>query len=108
MSTLLEEASIQSLRKFQDPAVVVSLRRPADVLVDAASSTPAGTLRKAAWDVKVINALGNDHFQSTLEAPLAAADRYREESMEHQSTAQQCADSGIKYEPLVFTAQGGI
>ena len=28
--------------------------------------------------------------------------------MEHQSTAQQCADSGIKYEPLVFTAQGGI
>ena len=39
---------------------------------------------------------------------MYVADRYREHAMDHQSTEQLCADAGIKYEPLVFTSQGGV
>jgi hypothetical protein len=92
---------------LDEPAVVVSMRRPADVLVDI-SAQAHGNFRKVAWDVKVINALGAGHIDATLQSPLAAADAYRLSALERQDTANLCAEKGIKYEPLVFTAQGGI
>ena len=63
---------------------------------------------KVAWDVKVINALGSDHLGHTLQGSLAAADEYREHSLEHQDTARRCLENGVRYEPLVFTLQGGV
>ena len=60
-----------------------------------------------ALDVKVINALGAGHFDETLGGPLKAAEAYRAQAMEHQQTAQRCEAQGIRFEPLVFTAQGG-
>jgi hypothetical protein len=98
---------LEKMGLLDEPAVVVSLRRPADVLVDGSAQAP-GSFRKVAWDVKVINALGVDHRDATLQSPLAAADAYRMSALEHQDTANLCAEKGIKYEPLVFTAQGGI
>ena len=92
---------------LDEPAVVVSMRRPADVLVDSSAQTP-NNFHKVAWDVKVVNALGADHVLATLQSPLAAADAYRLGAMERQDTANLCAAKGVKYEPLVFTAQGGI
>ena len=63
---------------------------------------------KVALDVKVINALGPDHFADSMTRSLVAADAYRLHAMEFQDTANRCAQRGVKYEPIVFTAQGGI
>jgi hypothetical protein len=95
----LEKAGI-----LNEDAILVSLRRPADVLMD----DPGRGHTKVALDVKVINALGQDHLNATLLSPLGAADAYRERSLEHQDTARRCAERGVHYEPVVFTAQGGI
>ena len=95
----LEKAGI-----LNEDAVMVCLRRPADVLVD----NPSNRLEKVALDVKVINSLGPSHFNSTLVSSLAAADEYRLEVMEHLDTASRCAERNVRYEPMVFTAQGGI
>ena len=62
---------------------------------------------RTALDVKVINSLGPEHASATLQSPLAAAEAYRLQQMEHLNTAQQCAEHGICYTPLVFTRQGG-
>lgn len=83
---------------------VICLRRPADVLVD----DPRNRIQKVALDVKVINALGPGHMEGTMHSSAAAADAYREVAMEHQDTARRCLERGIRYEPLVFTAQGGM
>ena len=37
-----------------------------------------------------------------------AANAYREHALEHQETARKCKENGVRYEPLVFTVQGGI
>ena len=39
---------------------------------------------------------------------LAAAEEYREGQLDHLDTQALCTAAGISYEPLVFTAQGGI
>ena len=70
----------------------------------ASAANPA----KVAWDVKVINSLGSDHLDHTLQGALSAADEYRERSLEHQDTARRCLENGVRYEPLVFTLQGGV
>ena len=90
---------------LDEPAVMIgSLRRPADVLVDDISNR----LDKMALDIKVINGLGPEHYSDALVGGLQAADKYRIRAMEFQDTAALCARQGVKYEPLVFTAQGGM
>ena len=91
---------------LDDPGVLVSLRRPADVLVDDFSVGERSTERMA-LDIKVINALGPTHFNETLGGALAAAAKYRDYSISHLDTGARCAARGIKYMPLVFTTQGG-
>ena len=83
---------------------VICMRRPADVLVD----DPGTRIDKVALDIKVINALGPGHIEATMHSSSAAADAYRLQALEHQDTARQCLERGIRYEPLVFTAQGGM
>ena len=95
---LLERAGL-----LDDPNIMVDLRRPADVLIQEG----AGEITRSALDVKIINALGPDHFTATLSGSLTAAEAYREQAMAHQNTADLCAAQGIAYEPLVFTCQGG-
>ena len=94
----LEKAGI-----FNENAVIC-LRRPADILVD----NPENRIEKVALDVKVINALGPGHIEATMHSSTAAADAYRDVALDYQDTARRCLERGIKYEPLVFTAQGGI
>ncbi|CAE8604691.1 unnamed protein product, partial [Polarella glacialis] len=93
---------------LDEDAILTSLRRPADVLVDGVVPGRVGQPQKVAWDVKVINALGPDHLQETLRSPLGAADLYRERALAHQDTEQRCLEHGVRYTPLVFTAQGGL
>ena len=100
MNPELEKASI-----LDEPAVTIpSLRRSADVLVDDTSNY----LQKMALDVKVINASGPGHFTDSLGGGLQAADKYRVQAMEFQNTAAQCAQRGVRFEPVVFTCQGGV
>jgi hypothetical protein len=85
------------------------MRRPADVLVEGLGGTSGrhNTSEKVALDVKVINALGTDHYSDTSQGPLVAAEAYREKSLALNQTAERCRVQGIVYEPLVFTSQGG-
>ena len=103
MQPELEKAGILE----DDAIVMLSRRRPADVLIHSPVSSDVNS-RKVAWDVKVINALGNNHLGHTLQGALLAADEYREHSLEHQDTARRCQENDVRYEPLVFTVQGGI
>ena len=66
-----------------------------------------GSMQRVALDIKVINALGTDHFDLTLQSSQAALSSYRDQQMEHLNTFAQCAARGIHYEPMVFSAQGG-
>ena len=59
-------------------------------------------------DVRVINALGHDHFDDTISAPLKAAEAYRGKALIHNQTAERCQAQVFAYEPLVFTCQGGV
>ena len=97
----LEKAGI-----LDEPGVIVSLSRAADVLVDGLASR-ASMPGRVALDIKVINALGPSHFNLTLGGPLAAASTYRDHAIAHKDTGARCAARGIRYEPLVFTTQGG-
>ena len=94
----LEKAGI-----FNENAVIC-MRRPADVLVD----DPGSRIEKVALDVKVINALGPGHVEETMRSSLEAADAYRLQARDYQDTTRRCSERGIKYEPLVFTSQGGM
>ena len=105
---------LEKAGNLDEPGVLVSLRRPADVLVDSLSSgarqqqqqRPQEAPNQVALDIKVINALGQGHYEKTLNGPHAAAVAYRQHQQQHQNTGAQCAAVGICYEPLVFTAQG--
>ena len=67
----------------------------------------ARSAERIALDIKIVNALGANHFMETLEGPLVAATNYRTKSIEHLDTGTRCSARGIRYEPLVFTSQGG-
>jgi hypothetical protein len=97
----LEKAGI-----LDEPGVFVSLQRPADVLVDGLG-VGARPVERVALDIKVINALGAGHYNETLGGPLVAAEAYRTRALAHLDTAARYAARGIRYEPLVFTTQGG-
>ena len=96
---------------LEDDSIFVNLRRPADVLAEMGSAgTPSGGAPwvRTALDVKVINAMGQGHLEDTCVGGLVAAEAYREQQKQHLNTADLCAQRGISYEPLVFTAQGGM
>jgi hypothetical protein len=99
-------AELEKAGVLDEPGVFVSLSRPADVMVDDFRVGERSTDR-VALDIKVINALGAGHFNETLRGPLVAAAAYREQAIAHGDTGARCAARGIKYEPLVFTTQGG-
>ena len=87
----------------------MNLRRPADVLTDLGGSRSSGNRSaRVALDIKVINGLGQDHLAASCVSGTAAAEAYREQQKEHLNTAALCSERGIAYEPIVFTAQGGI
>ena len=94
----LEKAGI-----LDEEGVFVDLGRPADVLIDGRMGSNRGTER-VALDVKVINALGANHFDELLQGSQTAAANYREFACEHQQTRSRCAEKGLRYEPVrIFT-----
>ena len=98
----LEKAGV-----LDEPGVLVDMRRPADVMVESMPAPGGLGVERVAFDVKIINSLGASHFDCTLTGPVAAASAYREHSANHQNTRVRCAARGVRYEPLVFTTQGG-
>ena len=99
-------AELEKAGVLDDYGVFVDLCRPADVMIDSLDASGSG-LERVALDIKVINSLGAGHYQDTLDGPLVAAAKYREESCNRASVRTRCAAKGIRYEPLVFTTQGG-
>jgi hypothetical protein len=104
---------LERIGLLAEPGMLLDLRRPADVLIEGALNSQAGgpgssPLDRLALDVKVINALGPAHIEATAQHPLAAAEAYHDHAMALQQTATRCAERGITYAPLVFTAQGGM
>ena len=93
-----------------------SRRRPADVLVCSsaifAKTLPDGTLERMppriALDFAVVNALGRGHWRQTLQEPGAASQAYAETKRNYRNTAQQCENAGVRFQPMVFEAQGGM
>ena len=61
---------------LHEPGIFLEMRRPADVLVEGLGGTSGrhNTSEKVALDVKVINALGTDHYSDTSQGPLVAAE----------------------------------
>ena len=100
---------LEKVGVLEEPGVFVSMRRPADVMVDDDVVVGRGDQRtdKLALDVKIISALCPSHYNETLRGPLVAAEAYRERSFDHLQTRALCAEKGVRYEPLVFTVQGG-
>ena len=98
----LEKAGV-----LDEPGVLVDMRRPADIMVESMPTPGNQGVERIAFDVKVINALGPSHFDLSLTGPLAAASAYRDHAANHQCTRTRCAARGVRYEPLVFTTQGG-
>ena len=91
-------------------------RRPADVLICSsaifAGTLPDGSLERMppriALDFAVVNALGRGHWHETFGEPGGAAKGYVETKRRYRNTAQQCEDAGIRFQPMVFEAQGGM
>ena len=84
-----------------------SIRLPQiDGLIDGLESGNQGPER-IALDVKIINALGQGHFRDTTDGPLVAASKYRDTACARNDVRARCAARGIRYEPVVFTTQGG-
>ena len=99
-------AELEKAGVLDEDGVFIDLSRPADVMVDEMDGLSRGSERLA-LDVKVINALGSGHYQDTLEGPLVAAEKYRETACARGDVRARCAAKGVRYEPLVFTTQGG-
>ena len=100
MNPELEKAGI-----LEEPGVFVDMARPADIFIPDFGE--AGSSIRVALDVKVINALGNNHYLETLDGPMVAAENYRETASLRDDVRARCAARGVRYEPLVFTTQGG-
>lgn len=66
---------------------------------------------RIALDFAVINALGRGHWRESRERlaePGAAAERYAEKKRNFRNTAQRCEEAGVRFVPIVFTAQGSM
>jgi hypothetical protein len=99
-------AELETAGVLDEQGVFVDLCRPADVMIDALDATSSG-VERVALDIKVINALGPGHYQESLDGPLVAAENYREAACSRGNVRARCAAKGVRYEPLVFTTQGG-
>ena len=55
-----------------------------------------------------MNALGRGHWRDTLGEPGAASTGYAAKKRGYRNTAQQCEDAGIRFQPMVFEALGGM
>ena len=99
---------------FTDPALMVELRRPADVLIKLARTDLAGTgtapapAERVALDVKVINACGPAHMATWDKPdPQVAMRNYAAKANTISDTEALGTAHGVRYAPIVFTAQGG-
>ena len=92
---------------LDEPGIFLDLSRPADVLIDGICSG-ARMQERTALDIKIINALGQGHYDDTQEGALVAAERYRATACSRARIFERCAERGIRYEPLVFTTQGAL
>ena len=101
LNAALEKAGI-----LDEEGVFVDLCRPADVMVEGIDAVSRG-VERVALDIKVINAVATCHYQDTVMGPLAAAEKYREAACSRGRVRARCVEKGIRYEPLVFTAEGG-
>ena len=99
-------AELEKAGVLNEEGVFVDLSRPADVMVDGLGSA-IRSVERLALDIKVINSLGVGHYADTLEGPLVAAGKYRDAASARDNVRAKCAEKGVCYEPLVFTAQGG-
>ena len=61
---------------------------------------------RIAFDFAVVNALGRSHWQETLGEPGAASEGYAVTKRQYRNIAQQCEDAGVRFQPMVFEAQG--
>ena len=100
-------AEVEKGGLLDEPGIFLDLSRPADVLVDGIGSG-SRPQERVALDIKVINALGQGHYNDTQEGPLVAAERYRVAACSRARIFDRCAERGIRYEPLVFTTQGAM
>ena len=98
-------AELEKSGILDEEGVFVDLSRPADIMVEDLGA--AHGMERVALDIKVINALGAGHFADTLQGPLVAAEKYREAALSRANVRARCAERGVRYEPIVFTAQGG-
>ena len=60
-----------------------------------------------ALDLAVVNALGAGHWDETLRGPGSAAGAYSVHKCRHQRTEELCRAAGVRFQPLVWEAQGG-
>ena len=98
----LEKAGI-----LDEPGVFVDMSRPADVFIPDLANAENESFSRVALDIKIINALGQSHYEESLESSTLAAENYRETANNRADVRARCAARGIRYEPVVFTTQGG-
>ena len=105
---------LEAARLLSDSTLPDGRRRPADVLVVAAAALspflPDGSrscrVQPVALDFAIVNALGQGHWQQTLQHGAAAAEAYSDQKRRHLDTQAKCHAAGIKFQPMVLTAQG--
>jgi ribosomal protein S9 len=91
-------------------------RRPADVLVCSGAALvprlPDGSCAlgptRVALDFAVINALGPGHWNETFRKSGSAAEAYANKKRLYLDTATKCEAAGVRFQPMVFEAQGGM
>jgi ribosomal protein S9 len=91
-------------------------RRPADVLVCSGAALvprlPDGSCAlgptRVALDFAVINALGPGHWNETFRKSGSAAEAYANKKRLYLDTAIKCEAAGVRFQPMVFEAQGGM
>ena len=107
---------IEAPEVLKDTSLPDGRRRPADILVCSAArlvpELPDGSRstrhRKVALDFAVVNALGQNHWQETLDGAGRAAASYAQKKRRHQDTDAKCRAAGILFQPIVLESQGGI
>ena len=100
MNPDLEKAGI-----LEEPGVFVDMAHPAKVFIPHFGQSRSSA--RVAIDVKIINALCQNHHLETLDGPMVAAESDRETAAIRGDVPARCLACGIRYEPLVFTTQGG-
>ena len=56
----------------------------------------------------MINASGRGHWRDMFGEPGAEANSYAEVKRGYRNTAQRCEEAGVRCQPMVFEAQGGM